>query len=148
MTTHLRADHDAMTTTPRLWTQVDPTHRGTRLGGRIAAVDARTPKGRRASLIATVAFRLWAVAGICLAAYGATAAETATVLSPVCVAADLRLITLIEEHGEVQDVAAETLAQAFFTVLEARKACNQGQVEAAIGLYESIPLGAVRSPRP
>jgi hypothetical protein len=31
-------------------------------------------------------------------------------------------------------------AQAFFTVMEARKACNQGQIEAAIELYESIPL--------
>ena len=62
-----------------------------------------------------------------------------------CVAADLRLTTLIEAHGEAQDVAAETLAQAFFTVMEARKACNQGQVEAAIKLYESIPLRPVSS---
>jgi hypothetical protein len=33
-------------------------------------------------------------------------------------------MTLIEAHGEAQDVAAETLAQAFFTVVEARKAMN------------------------
>jgi hypothetical protein len=44
---------------------------------------------------------------------------------------DLRLITLIEAHGEAQDVAAEILARAFFTVMEARKACNQGPVEPA-----------------
>jgi hypothetical protein len=37
------------------------------------------------------------------------------------------------------------LAQAFFTVLEARKACNQGQVEAAMRLYESIPLRPIAS---
>ena len=49
------------------------------------------------------------------------------------------------QRGEAQDVAAETLAQAFFTVMEARKACNQGQVEAAIKLYESIPLRPVSS---
>jgi hypothetical protein len=30
-------------------------------------------------------------------------------------------------------------------VLEARKACNQGQVEAAMKLYDSIPLGPVMS---
>jgi hypothetical protein len=71
---------------------------------------------------------------------GATVAGSATVVSPICAAADLRLITLIEAHGEAQDVAAEILAQAFFTVMEARKACNQGQIEAAIELYESIPL--------
>jgi hypothetical protein len=33
-------------------------------------------------------------------------------------------------------------------VLEARKACHQGQVEAALALYESIPLRAITSPRP
>ncbi len=49
---------------------------------------------------------------------------------------------LIEAHGEAQDVAAETLARAFFTVLDARRACNEGQVDAAMKLYESIPLGA------
>jgi hypothetical protein len=60
-------------------------------------------------------------------------------------AADLRLVTLIEAHGEAQDVAPKVLAQAFFTVLEARKTCNQGQVEAAMELYRSIPLGSVIS---
>ena len=61
-------------------------------------------------------------------------------MSPICAAADLRLTTLIEAHGEAQDVAPEILAQAFFTVLEACKACHQQQVEEAIKLYESIPL--------
>jgi hypothetical protein len=35
------------------------------------------------------------------------------------------------------------LARAFFTVLEARKACNAGQVEAAMKLYDGIPLPEV-----
>jgi hypothetical protein len=93
--------------------------------------------------VSQVAFRLWAAASICLAAAGATAAETATVPSPICVAADLRLVTLIEAHGEAQDVVPEVLARAFFTVLEARKACNAGQVEAAMKLYDGIPLREV-----
>jgi hypothetical protein len=78
---------------------------------------------------------------------GPTVAESATVVSPICAAADLRFVTLIEAHGEAQDVAAEILAQAFFTVMEARKACNQGRIESAIKLYESIPLPAVTSLR-
>jgi hypothetical protein len=90
-----------------------------------------------------VALRLWAAASICLAAAGASAAESATVPSPICVAADLKLVTLIEAHGEAQDVAPEILARAFFTVLEARRACNAGQVEAAMKLYEGIPLPKV-----
>ena len=59
----------------------------------------------------------------------------------VCSEVDLRFTTRIEAHGEAQDVAPETLAQAFFTVLEARKACNQGRFETAMKLYDSIPLG-------
>ena len=39
----------------------------------------------------------------------------------------------------------DALAQAFFTVLEARRACNQGHVETAMKLYDSIPLGPVMS---
>jgi hypothetical protein len=99
----------------------------------------------RVSLLSIAAFRLWAAAGICLATGGATLAESAPVLSPLCVQADLRLITLIEAHGEAQDVAADVLAQAFFTVVEARKACNRGQVESAMTLYKSIPLPPMTS---
>jgi hypothetical protein len=120
-----------------------PTDRGAQFDGQIAAVNAQILS--RASLLSIVAFRLCAAASICLATAGATAAEPMTVPSAICIAADLRLVTLIEAHGEAQDVAPEVLAQAFFTVLEARKVCNQGQVEAAMELYRSIPLRSVIS---
>jgi hypothetical protein len=84
---------------------------------------------------------------MCLAAHGATAAGSATLLPQICATADLRITMLIEAHGEAQDVAAETLAHAFLTVLDARKACNEGQIDAAMKLYESIPLGAGMSRR-
>jgi hypothetical protein len=61
-------------------------------------------------------------------------------------AADLKLMSLIEAHGDAQDVTPDVLAQAFFTLIEARKACNRGQVDAGIKLYESIPLGPVAFP--
>jgi hypothetical protein len=119
------------------------TDRGAQFDGQIAAVNAQILS--RATLLSIVAFRLCAVASICLATGAALVAESATVVSPICAAADLRLTTLIEAHGEAQDVAPEILAQAFFTVLEARKACNQGQIEAAMELYRSIPLRSVIS---
>ena len=119
--------------------------RRARFDGQLPAVNAQVLS--RANLLPIVAFRLWATASICLAMAGPTVAESATVVSPICAAADLRFVTLIEAHGEAQDVAAEILAQAFFTVMEARKACNQGHVESAIKLYESIPLPAVTSLR-
>jgi hypothetical protein len=121
------------------------TDRRAQFDGQIAAVNAQVLS--RASLLSIVAFRLLATASICLAMAGPTVAESATVVSPICAAADLRFVTLIEAHGEAQDVAAEILAQAFFTVMEARRACNQGRIESAIKLYESIPLPAVTSLR-
>ena len=118
--------------------------RRARFDGHLSAVNAQVLSSASLSI---VAFRLWATASICLAMAGPTVAESATVVSPICAAADLRFVTLIEAHGEAQDVAAEILAQAFFTVMEARKACNQGRIESAIKLYESIPLPAVTSLR-
>jgi hypothetical protein len=133
-----------MLTTSRLWTFLTQINAP---DGKIAAVGARIPNGCRARLTSTVAFRLWAVASICLATDGATATGSTTLLSPICAAADLRLMMLIEAHSEAQDVVAETLVQAFLTVLDARKACNEGQVDAGIKLYESIPLDAGMSRR-
>jgi hypothetical protein len=94
-------------------------------------------------VIWAAAFGLFAAASAAFATAGAMAQEITTAPSLICNAADLRVVTLIEAHGEAQDVAAETLAQAFFTVIEARKACNRGEVEAAMELYESIPLASV-----
>jgi hypothetical protein len=136
-----------MTTTFRLWTFSTQI----KADGRKAAVGGRTPKGRRAGVLSIVAFGLWIAASICLATVGAAtgdpATENRTRLPQICATVDLKFILLIEAHGEAQDVAAETLARAFYTVLEARKACNEGQVDAAIKLYESIPLGAGMSRR-
>jgi hypothetical protein len=107
------------------------------------AVNVPLLNGRRAHRLSRGAVRFCAAASICLVVEGATAAQEITgVVSPLCATADVRAVTLIEAHGEAQDVAAETLAKAFFTVMEARKACNRGEVEAALELYDSIPLDA------
>ncbi len=110
--------------------------------GRTAALNPQTRPKRRGRRLWTAAVRLWAGASICLAFGGAMAAEN---IPEVCLEADLRLTTRIEAHGEAQDVAGEVLAKAFFTVLQARRACNQGHVETAMKLYDSIPLGPVMS---
>jgi len=115
---------------------------GAQCDGPTVAVNRQTRPKRRGRWFLNAAFRLWARASICLAFGGTMAAES---VPTVCVEADLKLTTRIEAHGEAQDVAAEVLAQAFFTVLEARKACNQGHVETAMKLYDSIPLGPVIS---
>jgi Domain of unknown function (DUF1127) len=85
------------------------TDRSAKFDGQIAALNTQIPSS--AGPLSIVAFRVCAVASICLVTAGATVAESATVLPPICAAADLRLTTLIEAHGEAQDVAAEILAQ-------------------------------------
>jgi hypothetical protein len=111
------------------------------VGVQVATANPQSRDKRRGRLLWMAAFRLLAAASLPFQTAGATACETTTVPWPICSEADLRLVTLIEAHGEAEDVAADTLAQAFFTVMEARKACNEGHVEAAMKLYESIPLG-------
>jgi len=109
--------------------------------GRTAALNRQTRPKRRGRRLWIAVVRL-AGASICLAFGGAMAAES---IPEVCLEADLRLTTRIEAHGEAQDVAGDVLAKAFFTVLQARRACNQGHVETAMKLYDSIPLGPVMS---
>ena len=57
-----------------------------------------------------------------------------------CAERDLQYVTLIERHGEAQDIAGEVLAQAFFTMVRARKACRQGHEQEAFAIYDSIKL--------
>ncbi|HYZ45942.1 MAG TPA: hypothetical protein VE667_13885, partial [Xanthobacteraceae bacterium] len=103
---------------------VDVAQIGASVDDETTALNLQTaPKRRRQRWMA--ALRLCAAASACLAFGGAMAAEN---IPAVCLEADLRLTTRIEGHGEAQDVAGEVLAKAFFTVLEARRACNQGHV--------------------
>jgi hypothetical protein len=55
-----------------------------------------------------------------------------------CAARDLQFVTLLEQHGDAQDVAADRLAEAFFTALKARAACSEGRIAEAIAIYDSI----------
>src|SRR5215467_12621741 len=57
-----------------------------------------------------------------------------------CAERDLQFVTLIERHGEAQDIAGDMLAQAFFTMMRARKACRQGREQDAFAIYDSIKL--------
>jgi len=58
--------------------------------------------------------------------------------SPTCASRDLQFVILLEQHGDAQDVAADRLADAFFTALQARAACAEGRAAEAIMIYDSI----------
>ena len=58
-----------------------------------------------------------------------------------CAARDLRLVTLIEHHGDQQTLPSDRLAYAYFTMMEARNACRDGRVAEALRIYDGITLG-------
>jgi len=57
-----------------------------------------------------------------------------------CAERDLQYVILVERHGEAQDIAGDVLAQAFFTMMRARKACRQGYEQDAFAIYDTIKL--------
>ena len=61
-----------------------------------------------------------------------------------CVAYDLHIFTLVEDHGLVEDTAAEVLSDAAFRMFEARLACREGDTKRALHIYDSIYLDSVR----
>ena len=61
-----------------------------------------------------------------------------------CVAYDLHIFTLVEDHGLVEDTAAEVLSDAAFRLLEARLACRKGDTKRALDIYDSIHLDHIR----
>jgi hypothetical protein len=74
--------------------------------------------------------------------FGALAGDTArpNLTTRACAERDLQYVILVERHGEAQDVASDVLAQAFFTMMRARKACRQGHEQDAFALYDTIKL--------
>jgi hypothetical protein len=58
-----------------------------------------------------------------------------------CAARDLQLVTSIEQLGEAR-VTGDQLKVAFFTVLDARKACPQARIADGLALYDTALLGS------
>jgi hypothetical protein len=69
-----------------------------------------------------------------------------------CAAKEIKVITLIEEHGAAEDVPADRLGSAGLTMLSARTACYEGRVGEALALYDSIlglgPVASLNRQRP
>jgi hypothetical protein len=47
-------------------------------------------------------------------------------------------VTSIEAHGEAQDVPAARLAEAFYALVNARRACAAGRIDEALAIYDGI----------
>jgi hypothetical protein len=75
----------------------------------------------------------------------ASASERTGTIPVECAARDLQVVIQLEQRGETQDVASDKLAAAFFTMMRARRACNEGRVSEAEAIYDSISLQPTRS---
>lgn len=63
-----------------------------------------------------------------------------------CALKEIRVITLIEDHGAAADLPADGLHNAALMQLRARSACYEGRIEEALSLYDSIlDLGPIVS---
>ena len=82
------------------------------------------------------------VTALIASTFGAPAGDATrpNLTTRACAERDLQYVILIERHGEAQDIPGEVLAQAFFTVMRARKACRQGREQDAFALYDTIKL--------
>jgi hypothetical protein len=65
-------------------------------------------------------------------------------LEAACPAYDLHITTLIEDHGIIGDTDHQVLGEAALRVIDARLACQSGDVAGALGIYDSINLDGVR----
>jgi hypothetical protein len=81
--------------------------------------------------------------------HGAPALAQDAASKRLCAARDVKVVMLIEDHGEANDIAPEQLARAFLTQMDARVACSNGHMEDGIALYNDIlrALGPMLSRR-
>jgi hypothetical protein len=84
------------------------------------------------------------VTALIASTFGVLAGDAArpNLTTRACAERDLQYVILLERHGEAQDVPGDVLAQAFFTMMRARKACRQGREQDAFALYDTIKLAS------
>jgi hypothetical protein len=82
------------------------------------------------------------VTALTASTFGALAGDAArpNLTTRACAERDLQYVILLERHGEAQDIPGDVLAQSFFTMMRARKACRQGREQDAFAIYDSIKL--------
>ncbi|KRE02995.1 hypothetical protein ASE63_26150 [Bosea sp. Root381] len=63
-----------------------------------------------------------------------------------CALNEIKVITLIEDHGAAEDLPADRLHNAALMQLRARSVCYEGRIEQALALYDGIlDLGPIAS---
>lgn len=55
-----------------------------------------------------------------------------------CVNRDVAVLTSIEQKGDAGRIGAQVLSDAYFQLLDARRACREGRVDGALAIYDDI----------
>jgi hypothetical protein len=71
----------------------------------------------------------------------ASIAQRANLFTETCARRDLQVVTLIEERGDAQDVAASKLLEAALEMSRARIACIEGRESEALSIYDTVGHG-------
>jgi hypothetical protein len=87
----------------------------------------------------------WAVAAFAqeapIRADMASVAQRTNWFTRTCAQRDLQVVTLIEERGDAQDVAASKLLEAYLDMSRARIACIEGRESEALSIYDTVGHG-------
>jgi hypothetical protein len=85
-------------------------------------------------------FALWHFA----LALNAAAQESGAIIPRICADREITVITLIDDHAEIEDLPADQISNAFLALLHARAACYAGQTSEAVAQYDAILSGLGR----
>jgi hypothetical protein len=100
------------------------------------------PQTSRPARIAPLLLCLTGAIVVSAAGSSATAAEQP--FATLCALKETKVITLIEEHGDADDLPSDSLSDAGLAMLHARSVCYEGRVSEALALYDNIlTLGPV-----
>ena len=77
-------------------------------------------------------------------ALNAAAQDGGAIIPRICADREIAVITLIDDHAEIEDLPAEQISNAFLALLHARAACYAGQTSQAVAQYDAILTGLGR----
>jgi hypothetical protein len=110
--------------------------------GSMPSVKSRDSKGQETMSLVRAQHIIAAVAALVIGlgvaeGPGAARADAQSgSFASICALKEIKVITLIEEHGAAADLASDRLGDAGLAMLRARMACYEGRVAEAVALYD------------
>jgi hypothetical protein len=68
----------------------------------------------------------------------ATAEENRLIFARICADREIIILTLIEDHGDIEDLPADKISEAYMALLRARATCYAGGTDQAVAQYDAV----------